>query len=148
MNPPLRSREDQLALIEAIRDGTITMIATDHAPHTRAEKETDLAHALNGIVGLETSFPLIYTELVRPEIITMKQCIELMSTNAEKTFKLKERGYCRSDLSIWDLKEQYRIDPEEFASMGRSTPFAGRSVYGRCVMTIHNGKIAYRRMGK
>ena len=107
MNPPLRSKEDQEALVEAIKDGTITMIATDHAPHTKAEKDTDLMHALNGIVGLETSFPLIYTELVKKNVITMKQCVELMSTNAVKTFRLKERGYSIHDLGIWNLEEEY-----------------------------------------
>ncbi|MCH4206714.1 MAG: dihydroorotase [Solobacterium sp.] len=145
MNPPLRSREDQLALVEAIQDGTVTMIATDHAPHTREQKDTDLEHALNGIVGLETSFPLIYTYLVKTGKITMERCMELMSINAHQTFHMKEHGLELADLSIWNLEEAYQINPDEFLSMGKSTPFAGQTVYGRCELTISKGTIAYRR---
>ncbi len=140
MNPPLRSREDKKALIEGIKDGTIDMIATDHAPHSAEEKGRGLEKSLMGVVGLETAFPVLYTELVRKNIITLERLVELMS------FKPKERlGIdTNNDFAVFDISEAYKIDPENFLSMGRATPFAGREVFGRCLLTVHNGKVVYK----
>lgn len=140
MNPPLRSREDKKALIEGINDGTIDMIATDHAPHSAEEKGRGLEKSLMGIVGLETAFPVLYTELVTKNIITLDRLVELMS------FKPKERFVIdtNNDFAVFDISEAYKIDPEDFLSMGRATPFAGREVFGRCLLTVHNGKVVYK----
>ena len=140
MNPPLRSREDKQALIEGIKDGTIDMIATDHAPHSAEEKGRGLEKSLMGVVGLETAFPLLYTELVMKNIITLDRLVELMS------FKPKERlGIdTNNDFAVFDISEAYKIDPENFLSMGRATPFAGREVFGRCLLTVHNEKVVYK----
>ena len=140
MNPPLRSREDKKALIEGIKDGTIDMIATDHAPHSAEEKGRGLEKSLMGIVGLETAFPVLYTELVTKNIITLDRLVELMS------FKPKERFGIdiNNDFAVFDISEAYKIDPENFLSMGRATPFAGREVFGRCLLTVHNGKVVYK----
>ena len=140
MNPPLRSREDKKALIEGIKDGTIDMIATDHAPHSAEEKGRGLEKSLMGVVGLETAFPVLYTELVRKNIITLERLVELMS------FKPKERFGIgtNNDFAVFDISEAYKIDPENFLSMGRATPFAGREVFGRCLLTVHNGKVVYK----
>ena len=140
MNPPLRSREDKKALIEGIKDGTIDMIATDHAPHSAEEKGRGLEKSLMGVVGLETAFPVLYTELVTKNIITLDRLVELMS------FKPKERFgiYTNNDFAVFDISEAYKIDPEDFLSMGRATPFAGREVFGRCLLTVHNEKVVYK----
>ena len=140
MNPPLRSLEDKQALIEGIKDGTIDMIATDHAPHSAEEKGRGLEKSLMGIVGLETAFPVLYTELVMKNIITLDRLVELMS------FKPKERFGIdiNNDFAVFDISEAYKIDPENFLSMGRATPFAGREVFGRCLLTVHNGKVVYK----
>lgn len=140
MNPPLRSREDKKALIEGIKDGTIDMIATDHAPHSAEEKGRGLEKSLMGVVGLETAFPVLYTELVMKNIITLDRLVELMS------FKPKERlGIdTNNDFAVFDISEAYKIDPEDFLSMGRATPFAGREVFGRCLLTVHNEKVVYK----
>ena len=140
MNPPLRSREDKKALIEGIKDGTIDMIATDHAPHSAEEKGRGLEKSLMGVVGLETAFPVLYTELVTKNIITLDRLVELMS------FKPKERFWIdtNNDFTVFDISEAYKIDPEDFLSMGRATPFAGREVFGRCLLTVHNGKVVYK----
>ena len=140
MNPPLRSREDKKALIEGIKDGTIDMIATDHAPHSAEEKGRGLEKSLMGVVGLETAFPVLYTELVRENIITLDRLVELIS------FKPKDRlGIdTNNDFAVFDISEAYKIDPEDFLSMGRATPFAGREVFGRCLLTVHNGKVVYK----
>lgn len=140
MNPPLRSLEDKQALIEGIKDGTIDMIATDHAPHSAEEKGRGLEKSLMGIVGLETAFPVLYTELVTKNIITLDRLVELMS------FKTKERFGIdtNNDFAVFDISEAYKIDPENFLSMGRATPFAGREVFGRCLLTVHNGKVVYK----
>ena len=139
MNPPIRSEEDRLALIEGIKDGTIDMIATDHAPHSFDEKNKGLKDSLMGIVGLETSFPILYTKLVKTNIITLEKLIDLMHYNPCKRFNIGDH----SDITVFNLDEEYEIDPENFLSMGRSTPFKGEKVYGKCVMTIVNGKIVY-----
>lgn len=140
MNPPLRSREDKEALIEGIKDGTIDMIATDHAPHSAEEKGRGLEKSLMGIVGLETAFPVLYTELVKKNIITLDRLVELMSFKPKERFGIDTNN----DFAVFDISEAYKIDPENFLSMGRATPFAGREVFGRCLLTVHNGKVVYK----
>lgn len=140
MNPPLRSREDKKALIEGINDGTIDMIATDHAPHSAEEKGRGLEKSLMGVVGLETAFPVLYTELVMKNIITLDRLVELMSFKPKERFGIDTEN----DFAVFDISEAYKIDPEDFLSMGRATPFAGREVFGRCLLTVHNGKVVYK----
>lgn len=140
MNPPLRSREDKQALIEGIKDGTIDMIATDHAPHSAEEKGRGLEKSLMGVVGLETAFPVLYTELVMKNIITLDRLVELMSFKPKERFGIDTNN----DFAVFDISEAYKIDPEDFLSMGRATPFAGREVLGRCLLTVHNGKVVYK----
>lgn len=140
MNPPLRSREDKEALIEGIKDGTIDMIATDHAPHSAEEKGRGLEKSLMGIVGLETAFPVLYTELVTKNIITFDRLVELMSFKPKERFGIDTNN----DFAVFDISEAYKIDPEDFLSMGRATPFAGREVFGRCLLTVHNEKVVYK----
>lgn len=140
MNPPLRSAEDRDALIEGILDGTIDMIATDHAPHSAEEKSKGLAGSAMGVVGLETAFPVLYTKLVKTGILSMEQLARLMAKNPRDRFHLPwQEDYC-----LWDLNEAYTIDPEEFVSMGKATPFAGMQVNGRCKMTIMGGNIVWQ----
>lgn len=140
MNPPLRSREDKKALIEGIKDGAIDMIATDHAPHSAEEKGRGLEKSLMGVVGLETAFPMLYTELVKKNIITLERLVELMSFKPKERFGIDTNN----DFAVFDISEAYKIDPEDFLSMGRATPFAGREVFGRCLLTVHNEKVVYK----
>ena len=140
MNPPLRSREDKEALIEGIKDGTIDMIATDHAPHSAEEKGRGLEKSLMGVVGLETAFPVLYTELVMKNIITLDRLVELMSFKPKERFGIDTNN----DFAVFDISEAYKIDPEKFLSMGRATPFAEREVFGRCLLTVHNEKVVYK----
>lgn len=140
MNPPLRSREDKKALIEGIKNGTIDMIATDHAPHSAEEKGRGLEKSLMGVVGLETAFPVLYTELVMKNIITLDRLVELMSFKPKERFGIDTNN----DFAVFDISEAYKIDPENFLSMGRATPFAGREVFGRCLLTVHNEKVVYK----
>ena len=140
MNPPLRSREDKKALIEGIKDGTIDMIATDHAPHSAEEKGRGLEKSLMGVVGLETAFPVLYTELVTKNIITLDRLVELMSFKPKERFEIDTNN----DFAVFDISEAYKIDPEDFISMGRATPFAGREVFGRCLLTVHDEKVVYK----
>lgn len=140
MNPPLRSREDKKALIEGIKDGTIDMIATDHAPHSTEEKGRGLEKSLMGVVGLETAFPVLYTELVMKNIITLDRLVELMSFKPKERFGIDTNN----DFAVFDISEAYKINPEDFLSMGRATPFAGREVFGRCLLTVHNEKVVYQ----
>lgn len=140
MNPPLRSRADKEALIEGIKDGTIDMIATDHAPHSAEEKGRGLEKSLMGVVGLETAFPVLYTELVTKNIITFDRLVELMSFKPKERFGIDTNN----DFAVFDISEAYKIDPEDFLSMGRATPFAGREVFGRCLLTVHNEKVVYK----
>lgn len=140
MNPPLRSREDKKALIEGIKDGTIDMMATDHAPHSAEEKGRGLKKSLMGVVGLETAFPVLYTELVMKNIITLDRLVELMSFKPKERFGIDTNN----DFAVFDISEVYKIDPEDFLSMGRATPFAGREVFGRCLLTVHNEKVVYK----
>lgn len=146
MNPPLRSAEDKNALIDGIRDGTIEIIATDHAPHSVEEKSMGLMNSLNGIVGLETSFPVLYTKLVKTEVITLEKLIELLHVNPSKRFKIGSPLKIgeRADLTVFDLDTEYEIDPANFLSKGRSTPFEGWKVFGKCLLTMSGGKIAYK----
>ena len=139
MNPPLRSAEDRQALIEGLEDGTIDMIATDHAPHSAEEKSKGLDGSSFGIVGIETAFPLLYTYLVKEDIITMDKLLELLVTNPRKRFNIP----MGCDFSIWDLRQSYYIEPEEFQSMGKSTPFAGWKVFGRCLATVCDSKLVW-----
>ena len=140
MNPPLRSHEDKKALIEGIKDGTIDMIATDHAPHSAEEKGRGLEKSLMGVVGLETAFPVLYTELVTKNIITLDRLVELMSFKPKERFGIDTNN----DFAVFDISEAYKIDPEDFLSMGRATPFAGREVFGRCLLTVHDEKVIYK----
>ena len=140
MNPPLRSEADRQALIEGIQDGTIDMIATDHAPHSAEEKSKGLEKSLMGVVGLETAFPILYTELVKKGIITLDKLVALMSTNPKKRFEIDTED----DFAVFDVGTPYTVNPEDFLSMGKATPFAGRSVYGRCLLTVCKGKIVYQ----
>ncbi|MBE6959563.1 MAG: dihydroorotase [Ruminococcaceae bacterium] len=139
MNPPLRSAEDRQALIEGLIDGTIDMIATDHAPHSAEEKSKGLDGSNFGIVGIETAFPLLYTYLVKTDIITMDRLLELLVTAPRKRFNIP----MGCDFSIWDLRQSYYIEPEEFQSMGKSTPFAGWKVSGKCLATVCGGKLVW-----
>ncbi|MBQ1603863.1 MAG: amidohydrolase family protein, partial [Oscillospiraceae bacterium] len=140
-NPPIRSARDRDALIEGLLDGTIDMIATDHAPHSAEEKSRGLEKSAFGIVGLETAFPLLYTNLVKPGILTLDKLMELMVVNPRRRFRIGFDG----GFSVWDLDERYAIDPSEFQSMGRATPFAGKEVYGRCLATFCAGQQVYAR---
>ncbi|MBP3329457.1 MAG: dihydroorotase [Clostridia bacterium] len=145
MNPPIRSEEDRLALIEGIKDGTIEMIATDHAPHTAEEKGRGLEKSLMGVVGLETAFPVLWTELVMKNIISAEQLVKIMSINPAKRFGFEsglDNGKI-ADFAVFDVSEEYEINPEDFLSMGRATPFEGRKVYGKCLMTVCGGEIVY-----
>ena len=139
MNPPLRAPADREALLEGLLDGTIDMIATDHAPHSAAEKAKGLAGSAFGIVGLETAFPLLYTYLVKTGIITLDALLEKLVTNPRRRFDLP----LGNDYSIWDLGESYRIDPDTFRSKGRATPFTGWEVYGKNLLTVCRGKAVY-----
>ena len=140
MNPPLRGSEDRQALVEGIRDGTIDMIATDHAPHSAEEKSRGLQDSAFGIVGLETAFPLLYTAFVKTGILSMEKLLELMVYNPRKRFQIP----LGNDFSIWDLEEEYTIDPKDFLSKGKASPFTGLSVCGRCLLTVYHGKVVYK----
>ena len=146
MNPPIRDESDRLALIEGIKDGTIEFIATDHAPHTEEEKSKGLKNSLMGVVGLETAFPIVYTELVRKGIITLEKAMELLNGNAIERFGIGSEIAAGkpADLTVFDLNEEYVIDPKDFLSKGKSTPFTGRKVFGKCLMTMVNGEIVYK----
>ena len=139
MNPPLRSREDREALVKGIQDGTIDMIATDHAPHSAEEKAKGLEKSAFGVVGIETAFPICYTYLVKTGIITMEKLMELLVVNPRNRFDIP----LGNDFSIWDLEASYTIDPADFLSMGKATPFAGWTVQGKCMVTVCDGKIVY-----
>lgn len=148
MNPPIRSEEDRLALIEGIKDGTIDMIITDHAPHSKEEKSKGLAGSSMGVVGLEVAFPVLYTNFVKKGIITMEKLLELMNTNPRKIFKIGTEIKIgeKADLTVYDLNENYNIDSSKFVSMGKATPFDGDNVYGKCKMTICDGNIVFNEL--
>ena len=140
MNPPIRSEEDRLALIEGIKDGTIDMIATDHAPHSAEEKSKGLKSSAMGIVGIETSFQLLYTNLVKTGVISLEKLIELMSINPRKRFNIPLKS---SDFCVWNLEVEEEINPKKFLSKGRSTPFENWKVNGKCVLTVLDDKICW-----
>ena len=140
MNPPLRGAEDRYALIEGLRDGTIDMIATDHAPHSAEEKAKGLAGSAFGIVGLETAFSVMYTKLVKTGVITLNKLIELMAVNPRKRFGIPQG----TDFTVWDLNAIDTVDPDKFLTKGRATPFTGMELNGRCVLTVCDGKIVYQ----
>ena len=150
MNPPIRSEYYTQELIRGIQDGTIDMIITDHAPHSKEEKSKGLQGSAMGVVGLEVAFPVLYTNLVRKNIITLEKLIELMNTNPRKIFRIGTEIAVgqNADLTVYDLEANYNIDSTAFVSMGRATPFDRDNVYGKCVMTICNGKIIFNDLEK
>ena len=139
MNPPLRSEEDRQALIEGILDGTIDMIATDHAPHSAEEKSKGLEKSAFGIVGLETALPLLYTKLVKTGVLTLERLVDLLVVNPRRRFGIP----MGNDFTVWDLNEEFTVDPNEFLSLGRATPFEGERLFGRCILTVCDGKTVY-----
>ena len=140
MNPPLRSEEDRKALVEGIVDGTIDMIATDHAPHSAEEKGRGLEKSAFGIVGIEIAFQTMYTHLVKPGIITLEKLIDLMAIAPRKRFGIP----LREDYCVWDLSAEETVDPEAFLSKGKATPFAGHKLLGKCLLTVCGGNIVYQ----
>ena len=139
MNPPIRSEADRLALVEGICDGTIDMIATDHAPHSEEEKSKGLEKSLMGVVGLETAFAVVYTDLVKTGIITMERLVELMSKNPRVRFDVDtDVGF-----TVFSCDKEYEIKTENFLSKGKSTPFEEKKVYGECLLTVYEGKPVY-----
>ncbi len=141
MNPPLRSIEDRLALIEGVQDGTIDMIATDHAPHSAEEKSRGLEKSPFGIVGIETAFSVLYSGLVKTDIISLEKLISLLTTNPRTRFNIPDSN----SFTVWDLNKSYTIDPNDFVSMGKSTSFEGMTVSGECMLTVLNNNIVYKR---
>jgi len=141
MNPPLRSPADREALIEGVLDGTIDMIATDHAPHSAEEKAMGLRGSAFGIVGLETAFPVLYTKLVRPGILSLERLIALLAYNPRKRFAIPMHD---DDFTLWDLECSVSVDPDTFLTMGRATPFAGWELYGSCLTTVCDGCVVYQ----
>ncbi len=139
MNPPLRAAEDREALVAGLLDGTVDMIATDHAPHSAEEKSRGLEKSLMGVVGLETAFPVLYTKLVKPGVISLEALAELMSKKPRERFGItSDAGF-----TVFDVGEEYEVDPEKFLSKGKSTPFAGMRVFGKCLATVTGGRAVY-----
>ena len=150
MNPPIRSEEDRLALIEGIKDGTIDMIATDHAPHSAEEKGKGLEKSAMGVVGIETAFPVCYTHLVKTGIITLEKLVKLLHDNAAARF-----GYgtelCEgetADLTVFDLERTFTVDPADFVSMGKASPFTGMKLSAVCKLTMIGGEIVWQEENK
>ena len=141
MNPPIRSEEDRKALVEGIVDGTIDMIATDHAPHSAEEKSKGLAGSAFGVVGIETAFPVLYTHLVLKGIITLEKLIDLMANNPRKRFGIP----MGEDYTVWSLDEDITVDPAAFLSKGKATPFVGWKLKGECILTVCDGNVVYRK---
>ena len=146
MNPPLRGEDDKNALIEGILDGTIDMIATDHAPHSEEEKSKGLKDSLMGVVGIETAFAVMYTNFVRNGRMSLEKLIEIMSVNPCKRFGFDNsiKQGAKANLTVFDLNSKYTVNPESFLSKGRSTPFKGAELYGECLLTVADGEIAYQ----
>ena len=140
MNPPLRDKSDREALVKGILDGTIDMIATDHAPHSAEEKSRGLEKSAFGVVGIETAFPILYTCLVKTGILSMERLVELLCVNPRRRFGIP----LGEDYTVWDLNQAYTIDPKDFLSMGKATPFEGWKVFGKCVATVCGGKLVYK----
>lgn len=145
MNPPLRSSDDRQALIDGIADGTIDMIATDHAPHSAEEKSRGLKDSAMGVVGLETSFAACYTKLVKEGIITLEKLIEIMHINPARRFGIGHGLFngAGADLTVFDLERAYVVNSDEFLTKGRATPFIGETLHGCCVMTICGGEVIW-----
>ena len=141
MNPPLRGAEDREALVAGLQDGTIDMIATDHAPHSYEEKSKGLAGSAFGIVGIETAFPVLYTKLVKEGIISLEKLIELLALKPRERFGIPHGA----DWTVWDLDARYTVDPDKFLSKGKATPFTGWELCGECVLTICDGNVVYKR---
>ena len=141
MNPPLRDKEDRRALIEGLKDGTVDMIATDHAPHAAEEKSRGLCGSAFGISGIETAFAVLYTKLVKTGEITLDQLVKALCDNPRKRFSLPRD---KEDFTVFQVKTPYKINPDEFLSKGKSTPFDGEEVYGKCVLTVCGGKIVWQ----
>ncbi|MBO5660721.1 MAG: dihydroorotase, partial [Bacteroidaceae bacterium] len=141
MNPPIRSEADRLALVAGIQDGTIDMIATDHAPHSAEEKAKGLAGSAFGVVGIETAFPVLYTHLVQKGIISLEKLIDLLATAPRKRFGIP----LGQDYTVWDLEKDVTVDPNAFVSMGKATPFTGWKLKGECIMTVCDGNVVYRK---
>ena len=139
MNPPLRDKRDREALVEGLLDGTIDCIATDHAPHSAEEKSRGLEKSAMGVVGIETAFPVVYTYLVKNGIVPMETVLKALTVNPCQRFGLPMDGW-----SVWDLNEKYTIDPADFLSMGKASPFTGMEVYGKCMATVLNGNIVWK----
>ncbi len=146
MNPPIRDKSDKLALIEGILDGTVEILATDHAPHSFEEKSKGLKGSLNGIVGLETAFPVLYTHLVKKGVLTLEKLIEIMSVNPSKRFNVENeiKDGATANLVVFDLNYEYTVDTNEFLSMGKSSPFNGYKVFGKCLLNVCDGKVVYK----
>ena len=144
MNPPLRSAADREALLEGILDGTVDMIATDHAPHSQEEKSRGLEKSAFGIVGLETALPVLYTYLVREGILTAERLCELLVTAPRARFGIP----LGCDFSLWRLSEEFTVDPADFLSKGRATPFEGKRLYGVNALTVYGGKIVYKKQDR
>ena len=143
MNPPLRSPEDREAILEGILDGTIDMIATDHAPHSAEEKSKGLEGSAMGVVGIETAFATLYTALVRSGKMTLSALVQLMCDNPRKRFNISsDKGF-----TVFDIGEEYTINPDEFLSIGRATPFKDARVFGKCLLTVYDGKAVYENLG-
>jgi len=147
MNPPLRSEEDRQALIAALQDGTIDMIATDHAPHAEAEKNQGFAKSAFGITGIETSFPLMYSRLVKTGIITLEKLLQLMTESPAEIFKIPATGAIKlgqkADFTIINLDDEYEVKAADFLSKGKNSPFIGQNVYGEVEQTYVNGACIY-----
>ena len=141
MNPPLRGAEDRKALVQGLLDGTIDMIATDHAPHSAEEKAKGLAGSAFGVVGIETAFPVLYTHLVKPGILTMEKLVELLAVNPRKRFEIP----MSDDFTVWNLNKEFTVDPEDFLSKGKATPFAGWQLQSECVLTVCDGNVVYKK---
>ena len=141
MNPPLRSAEDREALVAGLLDGTIDMIATDHAPHSAEEKAKGLAGSAFGVVGIETAFPVLYTHLVKTGVLTMEKLVELLALNPRKRFEIP----MGNDFTVWNLNKEITVDPDNFLSKGKATPFQGWKLEGECELTVCDGKIVYKK---
>lgn len=147
MNPPIRSAEDRDALIAGLQDGTIDVVATDHAPHTAEEKSRGLERSAMGVVGIETSFAVIYTKLVKTGIISLEKAVEVLAEAPRKIFNLGgglKEGEA-ADIAVFDLEKEFTVDPDTFLSKGRSTPFEGWQLQGECCLTLVDGRVAYER---
>ena len=143
MNPPRRSPEDREAILEGILDGTIDMVATDHAPHSAEEKSRGLEKSAMGVVGIETAFATLYTDLVKTGMLPLEELCKLLSNNPRERFNINtDPGF-----TVFEVGKEYEIDPEEFLSMGRATPFKGKRVYGKCLLTVYNGETVYTNIG-